>query len=356
MVRALGLNSKGNDRQMRRKISDGKRKGLEAVSDARGVIAALAIDQRSALRSLMAKAKGVAPEAIPGEMLAEFKEAVSRILTPHASAILLDPEFGLPAARQRAKNAGLLLAYEQSGYDKAVPGRLPCLLENWSVRRLVEAGADCAKILLYYSPSSGADINDSKHAWVERVGAECSAMDVPFFLELISYHEEMEDKSREFAQVKPEVVTKSVEEFSKLRYGVDALKVGVFVSMAYVEGAPGADRDWLYSREEAKIHFRSAADAAGVPFIYLSEGVSNELFDDALQLAAEAGSVFSGVLCGRATWKDGVPIYMNEGARALEKWLSDQGVKNILRVNARLSTATPWFAFREGDSAATFAG
>lgn len=338
---------------MQRQISDGKRKGLEAVADSRGLIAALAIDQRTALRSLMAKAKGIAAGSIPGKMLEEFKEAVSRTLTPHASAILLDPEYGLSAARQRAKNSGLLLAYEQSGYDKNIPGRLPRLLEHWSARRLVDAGADCVKILLYYSPSSGTEINDLKQAWVERIGAECVAADVPFFLELVSYHDRMEDKSREFAQVKPAVVTQSVEEFSKPQYSVDVLKVGVPVDMAYVEGAPGVQQGWLHSRAEAKRHFRGAAQAARVPFIYLSEGVSNAVFDDALQLAAQAGARFSGVLCGRATWKDGVPIYINEGLGALENWLNDEGVKNIQRVNARLGAAQPWFAPREGESAAT---
>ncbi|MFI5105552.1 MAG: tagatose 1,6-diphosphate aldolase, partial [Terriglobales bacterium] len=135
------------------KIAKGKWAGLQAVSNQHGVIAAVAIDQRNALRTLLAKAKGTDPEAIPREMLEQFKEAVSRTLTPHASAILLDPEYGLPAARQRAKNTGLLLAYERTGYDKAVPGRLPRLLDHWSVRRLAGAGADCIKVLLYYSPS-----------------------------------------------------------------------------------------------------------------------------------------------------------------------------------------------------------
>jgi tagatose 1,6-diphosphate aldolase len=67
-------------------------------------------------------------------MRVTFKEAVSRILTPHASAILLDPEKGRAAAKQRAKSAGLLLAYEQRGYDKQVQGRMPRLLEGWTVR------------------------------------------------------------------------------------------------------------------------------------------------------------------------------------------------------------------------------
>jgi len=161
----------------------------------------------------------------------------------------------------------------------------------------------------------------------------------------------MEDKSREFAQVKPEVVTKSIEEFSKPQYAVDILKVGVPVSMPHVEGAPGA-RLAIFACGSKK-YFRQATDAACVPFIYLSEGVSNELFDDALQLAAEAEANFSGVLCGRATWKDGVPIYVKEGLGALEKWLNEQGVHNIERVNARLVAARPWFARFASDSNAT---
>src|ERR1700682_5369292 len=99
------------------KLAPGKIKGLEAVSDARGVIAAAAMDQRGSLRSAIAKDKSIDKKDVAQKMMEEFKEAVSRVLTPHATAILLDPEFGLSAAKQRAKNAGLLLAYENSGYD-----------------------------------------------------------------------------------------------------------------------------------------------------------------------------------------------------------------------------------------------
>jgi tagatose 1,6-diphosphate aldolase len=61
-----------------------------------------------------------------------------------------------------------------------------------------------------------------------------------------------------------------------------------------------------------------------------------------LTMAKEAGTDFSGVLCGRATWKDGMPIYATQGLKALEDWLSTEGVKNINAVNAALVGATPW--------------
>jgi tagatose 1,6-diphosphate aldolase len=326
-------------------ISSGKRKGLEAVSDSRGVIAALAIDQRSALRKLFSAATGMEADQVSREMLEKFKEAVSRVLTPYATAILLDPEIGLGAARQRAKNSGLLLAYEQSGYDKSVPGRLPRLLHDWSARKLIAAGANGIKTLLYYSPFSAASVNQVKQKWVERVGAECAAEDAPYFLELVAYHGEMDEKSCEFALIKPEVVTRGIEEFSQPQYHVDVLKVGVPINIAFVSGPGRQVATEAYNREEAKEHFRRAAAAAKKPFIYLSEGVSNENFGELLELAAEAKANFSGVLCGRATWKDGVPIFASSGLNALEDWLSREGVRNIQRVNALLAAAKPWFHF-----------
>jgi tagatose 1,6-diphosphate aldolase len=334
------------------KVTPGKRKGLEAVSNKEGVIAAAAIDQRGSLMSAIAKAKGVDKKQVKPDELDEFKTSVVKILTPYASAVLLDPEYGLNAAKNRARNAGLLLAYENSGYDNTRPGRLPDLLDIWSVPRLKEAGADCIKILLYYTPFDPAHVNDIKHAWVERIGGECAAADIPFFLEFVGYEEGGDEKSIEFAKKKPEIVTASMDEFSKPQYGVDVLKVEVPVNMAYVPGSKAFKGFAAYTRDEAKEHFRKAAAVAKKPFIYLSAGVSNEVFNETLELVAEANVNFSGVLCGRATWADAVPVYATKGVHALEDWLGTKGVENIQNVNARLKSAKPWFLFYGASSAA----
>jgi len=334
------------------KLTPGKLKGLKAVSNSRDVIAAAAMDQRGSLKSAIAKDKGIDKGAVAAQMLEEFKTAVTKVLTPHASAILLDPEYGLPAAHARAKNAGLLLAYENSGYDNTRPGRLPDLLSDWSVKRLVTAGADCIKILLYYTPFDPPEINDIKHAWTERIAGECTAADVPFFLELVGYVESGDEKGIDYAKKKPEIVTKSMEEFSKPQYGVDILKVEVPVNMAFVAGSKSCKGESAYSRDEAKDLFRKAAAAAKKPFIYLSAGVSNDVFTETLDLASESGTPFSGVLCGRATWKDAIPIYAKGGVKPLEDWLADQGVKNIENVNAHLTAAKPWYSFYGAASAA----
>jgi tagatose 1,6-diphosphate aldolase len=324
------------------KMTPGKLKGLNAVSDQRGVIAAAAMDQRGSLQKALAKESG---KPVTPEMMEEFKAAVARLLTPHASAILLDPEFGLPAARQRAKNAGLLLAYEKSGYDNARPGRQPDLLPDYSAKRLREAGADCVKVLIYYSPFDKREINEEKHAFIERIGSECRAEDIPFFLEFVGYDPEGGDeKGAEFARRKPEIVTESMREFTKERYGVDVLKVEVPVTLKFVEGTRAFGGQRAYTRDEAKQLFRKAAEVATRPYIYLSAGVSNAEFTESLALAAESGVKFNGVLCGRATWKDGIAVYAKQGLAAFEKWLAEDGRKNIESVNESLRVATPWFA------------
>jgi tagatose 1,6-diphosphate aldolase len=279
-------------------------------------------------------------------MMEEFKSLVTEVLTSRASAILLDPEWGLPASKRRSKNAGLLLAYEKTGYDKTGPGRLPDLLDEWSVRRLKEAGADCIKILLYYTPFDPRDVNDKKHAWVERIGDECRANDIPFFLEFVGYEEGADEKGLEFARKKPEIVTASMAEFTKDRYGVDVMKVEIPVNMKFVEGAKAAaEGGSAYTRDQAKKWFLESAKVATKPFIYLSAGVSNSEFTESLALAGESGVKYSGVLCGRATWKDGIPVYAREGAAAFRTWLESKGVENINNVNAALATAAPWYSF-----------
>jgi tagatose 1,6-diphosphate aldolase len=327
------------------KVSEGKLKRMKALSNQRGVIAAAAMDQRGSLQKALATARGVDVKEITTEVMSEFKIAVSRVLTQHASAILLDPEFGLEAAKARAPGSGLILAYELSGYDNTRPGRLPDLLPHVSAKRIMDWGADAVKILIYYTPFDDPAVNDVKHAFVERIGAECETWEIPFFLEFVGYDPKGGDeRGLEFAKSKPEVVKRSMEEFSKPQYRVDVLKVEVPVNAEYVEGSSVYKGQKAYSHEEALRHYRETAAVAGRPFIYLSAGVGNAQFVESLKMASEAGTDYSGVLCGRATWKDGVPIYAKQGLKALEEWLSYEGVKNIQAVNAAIESAKPWAA------------
>jgi tagatose 1,6-diphosphate aldolase len=324
-------------------LTPGKIKGLENLSDDRGVIAAAAMDQRGSLKKALAAA---GDGDVSDAQMEEFKTLVTEVLTPHASAILLDPEYGLPASKRRAPDVGLLLAYEESGYDNTQPGRLPDLLPHHSVRRIQEEGADAVKVLIYYNPFERSDINDIKHAFIERIGDECAANDIPFFLEFVGYDPEGGDeKGLEYAKRKPEIVSGSMQEFAKPQYGVDVLKVEVPINMKFVEGTKSFKGESAYSKDQAIDYFCQTSESVSKPFIYLSAGVSNAEFTETLQLAGENGIRFAGVLCGRATWSDGIKVYGKDGADAFRRWLESDGVRNIEAVNKCLKAAQPWYSF-----------
>ena len=328
------------------KISKGKFQGIQACANEHGIIAAAAMDQRGSLKRSISKAMG---RPATDDELTQFKASVTKVLTPHATAILMDPEYGLPAIEARAPGTGVLLAYEKTGYDVSLAGRMPDLLDEWSIYRLVEAGADAIKILLYYNPFDSKEINTVKHAFIERVGAECQALDRPFFLEPLAYDDRYDEKGLEFAKLKPKYVAAYMEEFSKERYGIDILKVEVPVNMKFVAETSSFSGEAAYSREEAKRLFCDVSAAATKPFIYLSAGVTDDVFRETIELAGEAGTNFSGVLCGRATWQDGILVYGQNGQQALEEWLLDRGVKNIELLNQVIyKFAKPWYSIYGG--------
>ena len=321
------------------KLTKNKRKYLENLSDENGFSSALAIDQRGALKKMINKHQ---KEEATAEQIKEFKTLVSEHLTKYSSSILLDPEYGLEASKMRDKNAGLLLAYEKTGYDANAVGRLPDCLVEWSAKRLKEEGADAVKFLLYYDVDENEEINIQKKAYMERIGAECIAEDIPFFLEILSYDCNIDDNSTaEYAKVKPRKVIEAMKEFSNPRYNVDVLKVEVPVNMKFVEGF--SDGEAVYTEEEAANYFKLQDEATQLPYIYLSAGVSAKLFQDTLKFAHDSGAKFNGVLCGRATWANGVEIFTKEGEKAAIEWLNTVGKKNIEELNEIVKkTATSW--------------
>ena len=183
------------------KFTPGKLAGMKAVSNERGVIAAAAMDQRGSLQKALAKEKG---GDVGDHDIEEFKSLVTEVLTPHASAILLDPEWGLPASKRRAKNAGLLhgLREDRLRRDRRRAGCPICSTTGrcaGSRKPAPTASRSCSTT----RRSIRRTINDKKHAWVERIGDECRANDIPFFLEFVGYEEGADEKGLEFAKKKP---------------------------------------------------------------------------------------------------------------------------------------------------------
>lgn len=321
------------------KVSKEKFENLKKLSNEDGVIGALAIDQRGSMEKMMEAAN---PDKNSVEGISAYKALVAKKLTPFASSILLDPIYGKDAIKETDENAGLIASYEVTGYEDGDDERLPRLIKGQSALRLKEAGANAIKVLLYYNPDDKEETNDKKKAWVERVGYECEALGLPYFLEILTYDNEYEDtKGPEFAKVRPQKVIDSTRVFSDPRYRVDVLKLEAPINMNYLEGY--GEKDPVYTKEEALKYLKDQSDATDLPFIYLSGGVSASLFQDLCRLAKEAGAKFNGVLCGRATWRDSVDIYGKSEDEAA-KWLDETGKDNIESLNAVLKeTAEPVF-------------
>ena len=329
-------------------ITKGKFEGLQTISNERGVITAAAMDQRGSLQKSLAKERGVDKKDITAKDMGMFKEAVTEVLTPYASAILLDPNFGLSAIKKKSSNAGLLLAYESSGYDTPADEkneRRTTLTPGWNVQKAKQNGADAIKLLLYYDPFASKETNDSQEALTRKVGEECEREDIPFLLELVAYdHNGLDEKGPEFAKIKPKMVIESVKRFSHPKYKVDVLKVEVPVNLQFTDGTESyKGENPAYTKKEALEYFRKLSKVSNIPKIYLSAGVDNPVFLEGVRMGIEAGAKPNGVLCGRATWKGGIPVYAKQGVNAFKEWLKGEGVKNIQNLNKILEKATAWY-------------
>lgn len=322
------------------KLTKGKQRGLELISDDNNMIFATAMDQRGSLGTMIQSFNNSMSYE---EGLTQFKIGISEVLGNQSSSLLLDPEYGWEAAKKLNKEIGLIMAYEKTGYDANEKGRLPNLVDFYSVQDLVNEGAHALKLLVYYDIKEEDQFNQIKKAFIKRVGDECKQNDLLFILEPVSY-DAMEATKKEYLERKPEIIDFFMEEFSKEEYGVDLLKVEVPVSIFNIEGYDQyINYNPIFSSEQAANYYKNCSDKSRIPFIYLSGGVTNEQFIDTLQFAKNAKSQFCGVLCGRATWKDGIQTFAEEGNEQFYNWLETKGLENLNKVKSAVEeTATPW--------------
>ncbi|WP_130859606.1 tagatose 1,6-diphosphate aldolase [Gracilibacillus phocaeensis] len=324
------------------KLTPGKKRGLELISDQEQIVFATAMDQRGSLGKMI---QSMNDHITYKDGLSQFKEGVSKVLGNQSSSLLLDPEYGWEAAAQLHDDVGLIMAYEKTGYDASEKGRLPNLVDEYAIQDLVQREASAVKLLIYFDHQEEALFNNTKKAFIKRVGDECRQNDLLFILEPVSYSAEgLNTKGTEFAKKKPAIIEYFMTEFSKEAYGIDLLKVEVPVSIYHIEGNHQYDNyDPVFSQEEAKAHYKNCSDKSRLPFIYLSGGVTNKQFVDTLYFAKEAGATFNGCLCGRAIWKDAVEPFAKEGPEAFHNWLESLGTDNLQKVKQAIrETATPW--------------
>jgi tagatose 1,6-diphosphate aldolase len=328
---------------MAAEISAGKLRNLMTLADENGRLKMMAIDQRGALEKELVRALGREPSF---DEVAEFKQIVTEHLAPYATAVLTDPIYGYArSVHSIPGQIGLLLACESTGYttDESKKGRKTALIEGWTVEKARRAGANAIKLLLYYHPDAAPDVVQHQKEICAQVGRDCAANDLPFLLELVAYPlTEPKSDSPEFARAKPDLVARSAREFSDRRYQVDILKLEFPADLKYTNEYrtgifDGKEREAVYSLEDVKGFCEQVNESARLPWVILSAGVDIKEFLVSVDLACEAGA--SGFLCGRAIWKEAIPLYVEPEEMAA--FLSGEGAINFLKCNAAAEAALP---------------
>lgn len=271
-------------------LTIGKARRLQQCATKNGKLVMFALDHRGNLQRALNPSN---PEAIGYEEMAAFKQGVTQIISPVASGILLDPQFGAAqavAVGALAPGCGLLVAVEKTGYTGDPTARESQILPGWGVEKIVRMGADGVKLLIYYHPQ--APNAAEQEALVARVGEECRRFDIPFFLEPLSFALDPAVKKLPSAE-KRMVVTETARKLTPL--GVDVLKAEFPINIADEKD----ETVWVEACQEL-------AEASVCPWIILSAGVSFEQFERQTAVACQNGA--SGVLVGRAVWAEAADL------------------------------------------------
>lgn len=251
---------------------------LKDITRPSGGFAMLAVDQREAMR-LMFAAAGT-PQPVSDQVLTDFKINAARILSPYASAILVDQQFCYPQVVQQqaiSPSCSTIVAA-----DAFIPGNgIP--VDNVVIDNSVDPvaaknnGAKALKLLVLWRSDEDTQ---QRLEMVKTFNNICHAQGLLSIIEPV---------------VRP---PRCGDHFDREQAIIDAAKE---------LGDSGAD---LY-KVEMPLHGKGTHQALlsasqklnehiAVPWVILSSGVDEKLFPRAVRVAMEAGA--SGFLAGRAVW------------------------------------------------------
>ena len=292
-------------------------KTLADIADDNGTFAIIAMDQRNTLRRMF---DAVGEEATP-EVMAQAKVDVAANLSPGATGLLLDPDFGVPAVResgQLAATCGLLVAAEPSDRGNYNGEPRAHRIEEQNGRWVLDQGGDAVKFLVQVNalrqarpgePDLVAEALDVVRAVVE----DCKAASIPSVIENLVYTLPGEEPLA--GEAKSEAIVQSAIALSEL--GMDLLKLEY-------PGSPAA--------------CRRLADSIDVPWAVLSAGVDFEEFTEVLRISCDDGGA-SGFIAGRALWKESIGMSASERA----EFFTEQSAPRLDACREAISgRATPW--------------
>lgn len=256
---------------------DTTKDALAAVARPGGGFAMLAVDQREAMRAMFAEHQD---QPVPDDQLTRFKVAATRILSPHASAVLVDRQFAFDQVVEAAAvdpGCGLIAAA-----DHFIAGNGEFVTDVEIDREVdphqVKAqGAVAMKLLVIHRPDGDPA---ARISMVEEFVARCRAAGLVSIIEPVS-KAPRDGRTWDW----DDGVLHAARELGRL--GADLYKAEV---PRHGQGDP----------DEIRRRCAAITEAVDSPWVVLSSGVPGDLFPEAVRLACGEGA--SGFLAGRAVW------------------------------------------------------
>jgi tagatose 1,6-diphosphate aldolase len=309
-------------------LSPGKYRAISRMVDPAGRFKMVAVDQRAPLRAILKEA--LAREATFEDM-ARLKRILVEELASESTAVLIDPEYGLPGALDVLPGApGLIVTLEDSNFEVTTGGRKARVIPNWSVQKIKRLGADGVKFLVWYNHKADRAVVEHQHAIIRHLGEECARYDIAFLIEPLVYaHNE---DPQDFARNRADHVIRSIEALSDPALGIDIYKLESPVDAAVLADDPEGGSALTGM-------FRRMAAALPSPWVMLSAAADPEKFARVLDCAYAAGA--SGFLAGRSIWKSAAESYPD--ADAVRRKLRTVAVPYMRRLNELTDQrGAPW--------------
>ncbi|EAR51803.1 tagatose-1,6-bisphosphate aldolase [Oceanicola granulosus HTCC2516] len=282
-------------------MTTAERRGYQQICGDNGLMMVVAADQRGGMRKVLADTPE-AQAAIDEPTLGVVKSAIVRHLANKASCILLDPVCAVPAVVDDgtlARDTGLLVGLDASGWDTDAQGyRISKLVPGITARRVRELGGTGAKLMVYLRPDT-PEANDTNIAIIRDCIADFAAEDLLLVVEILTYQLEGESDDA-YRAAFPGLIVESAR--ISVDHGAKVLKLPY----------PGT----------AEACAEITAICGDIPWAVLSAGVDHETFIGQVETAMDNGA--SGVIAGRALWKDCISLDAEVRADRLERIASDR--------------------------------
>lgn len=242
-----------------------------------GAFAMLAVDQREAMRNMFAEHQD---GPVTDADLTSFKLNAARILTPYASAVLIDKQFALDQAIEAgvvAEQCGLIASADhfESAHGELV-GEVT-IDRSVDPQKYAALGVKALKLLVLYRPDQPAE---GRVAMVKEFVERCRTAGLISIIEPLS---RKPINGGEFDWDKG--VIEAAKELGSL--GADLYKAEIpFHGQA--------------SESDVRAACAEITRAVDGPWVVLSSGVPEDIFPTAVRWACLEGA--SGFLAGRAVW------------------------------------------------------